>query len=273
MIAWLVDLLRTIHPAPAAAVTALSGVLGAVLLNQAGLPVGERWALTVLAVAGSQVFTGVTNDLADLSRDAVIRPEKPLPAGRVGASAALWLAAAGLAVQLAASLPLGLPMLLVGVAATASALTYNVALSRTVASALPYLVSFALLPAWVALGVGIPVERVLPAVPLIAPFAVAAHLANTLRDFHADASLGAGNLAQRLGRRLTQRLAFGLALGPGLAAGLGMAIGGRLDAASAGLGALGLAAIAAGWRNTDRLWNGILVAAVAWTAAWALVSG
>ncbi len=273
MIAWLISLLRTIHLAPAAAVTALSGVLGGVLLSEIGRPLDQRWAMTVLAVAGSQVFTGVTNDLADLHRDAVIRPQKPLPAGRVGASAALWLAAAGLAVQLAASLSLGAAVLLVGVAATASALIYNVALSRTAASAVPYLVSFGLLPIWVALGVGIPVERVLPAVPLVAPFAMAAHLANTLRDFDADASVGAGNLAQRLGRAWTHRLTLGLAIGVGVAAGAGVVLGGRLDLPSTALGMLGVGAIAAGWHSPDRLWNGILVAAVAWTAAWALVSG
>ena len=52
--------LRLIHPAPAAAVVALSAALGAILAGQAGLPIDERWAFTVLAVAGSQVFTGAT---------------------------------------------------------------------------------------------------------------------------------------------------------------------------------------------------------------------
>ena len=60
---------RLIHPAPAFAVTLLSAVLGAILLAQEGRPIDERWWLTVLAVAGSQVFTGATNDLADAARD------------------------------------------------------------------------------------------------------------------------------------------------------------------------------------------------------------
>ena len=72
--------LRLIHPAPAAAVVALSAALGAILATQAGLPIDEGWALTVLAVAGSQVFTGATNDIADRVRDAAARPEKPIPA-------------------------------------------------------------------------------------------------------------------------------------------------------------------------------------------------
>ncbi|HYM52264.1 MAG TPA: hypothetical protein VEW45_02115, partial [Candidatus Dormibacteraeota bacterium] len=61
--------IRVIHPAPALAVVALSAALGAILLMQAGLPLDERWLLTVVSVAGSQVFTGATNDLVDRARD------------------------------------------------------------------------------------------------------------------------------------------------------------------------------------------------------------
>src|SRR5687767_11509799 len=96
--------LRVIHPAPALAVVLLTAGLGAILLRQAGLPLDERWLLTVVSVAGSQVFTGATNDLADRTRDAAAaRMEKPIAAGRLSPNAALWIASAGLAVQLAAS--------------------------------------------------------------------------------------------------------------------------------------------------------------------------
>src|SRR4029079_1615429 len=75
--------IRLIHPAPALAVVALSAALGAILARQAGVPTGERWALTVLAVAGSQVFTGATNDIADRFRHATVRAGRLLPAGDV----------------------------------------------------------------------------------------------------------------------------------------------------------------------------------------------
>jgi hypothetical protein len=39
------------------------------------------------------------------------------------------------------------------------------------------------------------------------------------------------------------------------------------------LGAIGLAGIIAGVPNERRLWYGILVAAVCWTAAWGLSTG
>ncbi len=262
--------LRLIHPAPTAAVVALSAALGAILATQAGLPIDERWAFTVLAVAGSQVFTGATNDIADRERDAAARPEKPIPSGELSLNAATWVASIGLAVQLVASWRVGELALALGAVASGSALAYNLFLSRTPFSPIPYLLSFGLLPAWIAAGLGIPLERVLPAIPLVAPFAVAAHLANTLRDFEADAAGGSRSLAQVLGREASRWIAAGLALAVGLGVGGALLIGGRAAPASAGLGLLGLLAILQGAPSERRLWYGILVAAVCWAAAWAL---
>jgi len=262
--------LRLIHPAPAFAVVLLSAALGAILSAQSGLPIGDRLAWTVLAIAGSQVFTGATNDIADRARDAGTRPEKPIPAGDLSLNAATWIASVGLAVQLVASWRTGELALAIGVVASASALAYNLYLSRTPFSPIPYLVSFGLLPAWIAAGVGVPLERILPAIPLVAPFAVSAHLANTLRDFEADAAGGSRSLAQVLGAELSMRLAAGLALAVGLGVGGALLAGGRATPATIGLGALGLAAVAQGFAGPRRLWYGILVAAVCWTAAWAL---
>jgi len=265
--------LRVIHPAPALAVVLLTAALGAILLRQAGLPLDERWLLTVVSVAGSQVFTGATNDLADRTRDAAAaRMEKPIATGRLSPNAALWIASGGLALQLAASVRLGTLPLLLGIAAVASAATYNLFLSRTPLSPIPYLVSFGLLPLWVAAGVGQPLERVLPAVPLAATFAAAAHLANTLRDWEADAATGSRSLAQLLGRRRTRSVAVVLAIGVGIGVSVALQVS-RGGAAGLALGVIGLAAVAAGALRERYLWHGMLLAAVAWTAAWALASG
>jgi 4-hydroxybenzoate polyprenyltransferase len=265
---------RLVHPAPTLAVTALSAALGAVLLAQQGSSLGTRWGLTVAAVLGSQVFTGAINDLVDRARDqAAARIEKPLVSGDISPQAALWIASAGLALQLAASLQLGMTPLLIGAAATISALAYNLWLSRTPLSVVPYLVSFGLLPLWVASGVGVSIERVLPAVPLIAPFAAAAHIANVARDYAADASLGARSLAQVLGPRTSLWVAYALALGVGLVVGIGLTLAGRTGVPSTVLGVAGLAAVAQGAGSATRLWYGILVAAVCWTASWALGTG
>jgi 4-hydroxybenzoate polyprenyltransferase len=266
-------LVRLIHPAPAAAVVTLSAVLGAILSQQAGQPpLGIRVVLTTLSVLGSQIVTGAMNDWTDRDRDAVTQPAKPIPSGDVTPSAALGLAAAGLALQVGASLPLGVPALVLGLAAVGSAIAYDLWLSRTAASFVPYLVSFGILPLWIASGVGVPVERVVLAPLLVGPFAVAAHLANTLKDFEGDAAMRSGNLAQLLGRRRAGALAWALAVGVGVGSGIALGVTGRLSIASVLLGLLGLAAVAQGIRRADRLWAGMLVAAVCWTAAWALAT-
>jgi 4-hydroxybenzoate polyprenyltransferase len=265
---------RLIHPAPALAVTLLSAGLGWILLEQAGMEVGERWVATVLAVAGSQIFTGATNDLVDRGRDqAGARLDKPLATGELSPEAAVWVASIGLALQLAASLRLGLLPLALGLTAVGSALAYNLWLSRGPLSVLPYLVSFGVLPLWVAAGVGVPLERVAGAALLVGPFAAAAHLANVLRDFDADALAGSRNLAQVLGRRTAFALAWGMAMGVGIIVGLTFLLSGDAGLSSLILGVVGLAAVAQGLAGPQRLWLGMLVAAVCWTVAWALVTG
>jgi 4-hydroxybenzoate polyprenyltransferase len=262
--------LRLIHPAPAFAVTLLSAALGLILLSRAGQPADERWWLTVLAVAGSQVFTGATNDLADRDRDqAAGRMEKPLVAGHISPNAALWVASGGLAVQLATSLWLGAAPLVLGLVATASAVGYNLALSRTPYSFVPYLVSFGILPLWIASGVGFDLGLALPAVPLASLLAVAAHLANTLRDFDSDAAAGSRSLAQVIGRQSTRRLAVVSAMAAGLGMVLALALAGDPDLVSFALSLAGVAVLAIGARFERGLWYSLLIAAVAWTAAWA----
>ena len=267
-------LLRIIHPAPTVAVVTLAGALAAILSAEAGRSAFDgRVVLVTLSVLGSQILTGALNDWADRGRDAVVQPTKPIPAGLVAPRTALAVAAFGLALQVAASLPLGPATLLLGLPASASAAAYNLWLSRGAASFLPYLVSFGLLPIWIAAGVAAPLERIAAAPLLVGPFAVAAHLANTVRDFDADARIGSGNLAQRLGRRTAFALAWGLAMATGIGVGTAFVIGGDVDATSLVLGGIGIAAVAQGITGPARLWGGMLVAAVCWTAAWALATG
>jgi 4-hydroxybenzoate polyprenyltransferase len=267
-------ILRIIHPAPALTVIALSAALGAIVSAQAGLEVLTRaLALTTLSVAGSQVLTGALNDWADRDRDARAQPNKPIPSGAVSPPVALRVAVAGGVVQLAASALLGWLPLLLGAIAAASAVAYNLALSRTPLSVVPYLVSFGILPLWVAAGVGVPLDRVAAAPVLVGPFAAAAHLANALRDYDADRAEGSRNLAQVLGRRATHAVAVIGALGVGLGVALALLVGGRAPMPALLIGALGLAAVLAGAASPRWLWGGMLVAATCWTVAWALATG
>jgi 4-hydroxybenzoate polyprenyltransferase len=270
----IVAAVRLIHPAPATAVTLLSAALGGILLGQAGRDLDARWLATVASVAGSQILVGATNDLVDMARDrAAGRSDKPLVVGDIGRSGAMVVVGVGLAIQLVASAWLGVLPLLIGLAAVASALAYNAGLARTPLSVIPYVVSFGLLPLWVAAGVGVPLDRVAAAPLLVAPFAAAAHLANAVRDFGADRTAGSRDLAQLIGERRAFVLAWVLAMATGVGVGAAFALGGRLDVPGIALGLTGLAAVAQGLAGPQRLWIGMLVAAVAWTAAWAIGSG
>jgi len=183
------------------------------------------------------------------------------------------VAAFGAGLQVVASIPLGAMPLLLGLLASTSAVAYNLVLSRTPFSVLPYLVSFGVLPLWVAAGVGVEMARVAIAPLLVGPFAAAAHLANTIRDFDGDARIGSRNLAQVLGRRAAFRLAWALAMSVGATVGVALLVGGPVAPAAVGLGVAGLVAVAQGIAGPRRLWGGIMLAAVCWTAAWALATG
>ena len=264
---------RLIHPAPAVAVIAVSTALGAILVSQEGLPLDGRLALLVASVAASQVATGALNDWVDRARDADGRSDKPIPSGQATSATALVMGSVALALQLATSALLGPLTLVLGGVASASAQIYNFALSRTPLSVVPYLVSFGVLPAWIASGVGVPLDRVVSASFLVVPFAAAAHLANALRDWEADAAAGSRNLAQVMGRGRSRVLAVGLALGVGIGVAVAFALSDRLQPVSVALGAVGIAAVAQGVASERRLWYGLLAAAVVWTVAWALSTG
>jgi 4-hydroxybenzoate polyprenyltransferase len=264
---------RLVHPAPAITVTGVAAVLAVILAADAGRPwIDGRVLLVALAVGGSQVFTGALNDWADRARDAG-RHDKPLAAGEVRPAAALWLALGGAVVQVLASLPLGTAALILGLLASASAAAYSLWLSRTPLSLLPYLVSFGILPLWIAAGIGVGPGRVVGASLLVAPFATAAHLANVLRDFETDARAGSRSLPQVIGRRATHLLAVALALGTAVGVGAVLVVGERSNLSALAFGAVGIAAVGLGATDPRRLWFGILTAAVAWTAAWGLATG
>jgi len=269
-----IALIRLVHPAPAASVVALTAALAAILSTQAGSgALDARVSLVTISVLGSQILTGALNDWADRARDAVVQQTKPIPAHQVSPSTALGVAGGGLLLQVAASLPLGALPLGLGLLASASAVAYDLWLSRSVVSFVPYLVSFGALPLWIASGVGVPPERVAVASLLAGPFAVAAHLANTARDFDADARVGSGNLAQRLGRGRAFRLAWATAMAVGIGVGAALLLASRVEVIGLALGTAGIVAVAQGIRGAHRLWGGMLVAAVCWTAAWALTTG
>ena len=198
-------LVLSTHPGPAVAVTLVTVVLA--------IGVGlEPWRIVLLGLAMllGQASVGLSNDWIDAERDrAVGRSDKPVALGLVSDRAARNAAfvTAGAAVVLTIPLALAvLPHLVFIISAWA----YNLGLKKTALSALPYIVSFGLLPllvtaaipawaAWWSLGAG-------------ALLGVAAHFANVLPDLRDDAATGVRGLPHRLGVR-----ASGIVIGVALA--------------------------------------------------------
>lgn len=194
------------HAAPTVAVTAITAAFGAA----AGLG-GWRLGLLVAAVLAGQLSIGWSNDLLDRERDAAAgRSGKPLATGRLRAGQVRVATGAAVLACVPLSLALGLVPGTIHLLAVGSGWAYNRWLKFTVASPLPYLVSFALLPAIVATALpGTPAPQpVLPAAGAL--LGLAAHFANTVADTEADRRSGVRGLPQRLGPAGSVLVAAGL---------------------------------------------------------------
>lgn len=215
-------LIQACHPLPALAVT----VFVVAFARSAGLPVG-RTGLLAGAVVTGQLSVGWCNDYLDAGRDtAAGRSDKPIPAGRVAATTVGSAALATLAGCIGLSLLLGTRPALVHLVAVGSAWTYNGWLKFTPASFVPYLVSFALVPA-VLVAAALPGSPAPRAVIVLAAglLGVSAHFANTVGDERADAATGVRGLPQRLGPRTSAAVSAALVVV--VAAVLLVLVGGR----------------------------------------------
>ncbi len=214
-----VALVRSSHPEPTGAVSAVTAALAA----SAGRSVGGVVA-TLTAVAAGQLSVGWCNDAVDADRDRRSgRRDKPVAAGEI-AGTTVWRAAV---VALVASVPLSLlsgwRATVVHLVAILAAWSYNLGVKATVFSVVPYTLAFALLPTFVTLG--LPGN---PWPPWWAPLAggllgAGAHFANVLPDIDDDLATGIRGLPQRMGvtaSRIAAALLLGtasvlLVLGPG----------------------------------------------------------
>jgi 4-hydroxybenzoate polyprenyltransferase len=189
-----VALVRATHALPTLAVTAF---FTAVALS-AGL--GARSALLAAAVLVGQMSIGWANDYVDAGRDtAAGRTDKPVATGDVAAGTVGACAAGALVADVPLSLALGWRPGAAHLVAVGSAWLYDLWLKETLASWLPFALSFGLVPVIVATALpGAP----LPQATLVAAAAccgVAAHFANTVGDAADDALTGVRGLPQRVG--------------------------------------------------------------------------
>lgn len=160
--------------------------------------------LLLLRVIGvvtlGQACVGITNELADLPKDRLVKPNRPLVDGRADpkvAAVLAWVVGLG-------SLLLGLTFGWVGVLfsllGTGAGLLYNIWLKGTRMSWIPYAISFSLLPVWPFVAL----DNWKPALAwiwlLILPASVALNIAQSLGDIEDDTQLGIHGLAGFFGR-------------------------------------------------------------------------
>ncbi|CAB5017311.1 MAG: hypothetical protein F2892_06045 [Actinobacteria bacterium] len=250
--------IRACHPGPTVAVT--------LVITAFGWSVGWRLPgilLLLVTVLIGQLSVGWSNDAFDAHLDAVSgRAGKPTVVAHVTARR-LWI---GAIVALASSVALSwLVAGLIGgslhVFALAMAWLYNLRLSRTSWSWLPYALAFGAVPGFVSYGLdGQPPSWW--ATACFAIIGVSAHLANALPDLELDVAAGRGGSAVRLGRRRSVLVCWTL-----LAAGtaiLAVVAASSHWWISGGLVGGFLAAVAFGTRSPMRsgMFVGIMVAVV-----------
>jgi 4-hydroxybenzoate polyprenyltransferase len=211
---------RIVHPFPTVAVTAAAAGFG--LLAAGKYTPGLL--LLVGTVFASQVAIGSLNDYLDRHHDAVEQPEKPIPSGLLPPSVALAQAAIAAFACVAVAALTGPAGLFFATIALASGLVYDIRLKSTVASFLPYLISFSCLPAfaWAATGAFQPRWLALYAVGL--PLMLSLHLANALPDVAGDQREGVHGLAPTLGVTAARALCWSAYLAAGILAALVIAL-------------------------------------------------
>lgn len=250
----LIQLSRASHVQPTVAVTGLTTVLAWGL----GWPMTRLPGLVAVVLAG-QLSVGWSNDAHDADLDhRSQRTEKPVVQGALEARMLWWLAGFMLLGSCVGS------WMIAGwiggsfhVLALAAAWSYNLVLSRTAWSWVPYVVAFGSVPAFLAFGLDgrPPPWWLVVAVSLIG---VSGHLANASGDIDRDARAGVSGLAVRIGPRRAGAGCWALlAIGTGILAGVALVRGWDRSIPALGAGAAIAAATCLGsWlctRSSPRL--------------------
>jgi 4-hydroxybenzoate polyprenyltransferase len=265
-------LLRSSHPIPAAGVTVVAILLGIAV----GL---EPWRVAVLgvAVALNQLSVGLSNDWIDAPRDREAgRTDKPVALGLIPVSTVRTVAITSAILSIVVTVPLGLAAMIAHLVVLASAWLYNVGLKKTAVSAVPYLVSFGLLPMVATLAFPDPALPTWWAMAAGALLGLAAHIANVLPDLDDDRRTGIRGLPHRLGVRASTIVAGAalLATVAVLAAGTGLTtvlwIGGLAASVLVSATAIALSFVRSGSRWAFRL---VIVAALVDVALLVLSGG
>lgn len=181
-------LVRACHPEACAVVTVVAVLLAVTAHRSVGGVV-----LVGTAVLFGQLSVGLLNDFLDADRDAG-RDDKPVVSGDVSRRVVGVGAVVAGVVCVPLSLAVGVWPGVLHLVAVGSALGYDLGVKATVASVVPYLVSFGLLTVFAAWG---HVSWWLPAAGAL--LGAGAHFANVLPDLAADEAAGVRGLPHRIG--------------------------------------------------------------------------
>lgn len=221
-----------------------------------------------------QASIGWANDYVDAPLDtAAGRRDKPIATGVVRRGLVGACAATALALDVPLSLALGWRAGAAHVVAVGSAWHYDLWLKRTPASAVPFALSFGLVPVIVAAMLpGSPLPRA-TIVAAAAACGVAAHFSNTLPDVDADAATGVRGLPQRLGPDTSTTVAAAFIAGASVLLVI------ATDAAALAIAAACVDVVAAavvvarGRRDRDRAFQLVIVAVGILVAAFVVTGG
>jgi len=229
-------LFRLTHPFPSL-LNALA--TGAIAILAGGAPVvALRLGAAMFAL---QASIGSLNDLVDATLDAGHKPGKPIPRGQASPHDARVIVALGLALGLTLTWPSGVAATGVALAGIACGYVYDLRMSRTAWSWLPFAIALPLVPmyAWFGATANAP-GALLELIPIGVLAGAGLALANGLADLERDDAGGVQTAAVRLGQHRAWILHAGL-----LVAAMGFAFielprGGASDGSMVGLPGLGL---------------------------------
>ncbi len=170
------------------------------------------WLLLLLVGAHTamQLAIAVFNDYYDRERDALGKPEKPIPSGLVTPREALLAGWALLALMVLLLVPLPPLAWLLTLGYLALGMAYNLGLKATPLSGVVFALAMPLIPLYAFAGVGHALSFLVWLLPMGVLLGVALNLANSLPDLEEDARGGARTLAVVLGLRRAFLLGNGL---------------------------------------------------------------